>query len=359
MDFPNPASGKPSPFQIGGLFLIAPNDYLRIYGHSMRRAFADMGHESTWKGLERCAENKKPPSARLQNKIVSMLSDEALRGRGEALLEELVAADSTKPIPGPWESFLNGIVVVGENQEFSYLQSYLIEIERSEAKVLGKFYREDFAGAFADAHRSESLSPALWPELREVFSEARKRKELFAVRWSVGLELLLSIFVAIEVDSADTLGEVSLESLLPRGERNPTARFFEWLLRESNCCSIPALCDELASCGVEIEESTLERWKGGKHQPAVETVEEIAALFQDDSRKRQLVVLLANASRLLNFIAYVSNHLIEARHQVKSVLPKCSVFFPGLPFGYQDLQSWLWGRYPVWREIHRVRSTRS
>lgn len=288
-----------------------------------------------------------------------MASDDGLGWQGKEWLDNLLSTESREPIPGLWESFLDGLITAGEDQGFSYLQKYVVDLERSETKALKKFYRDDFVGAFAEVKRCEPLSAALWPDLGNAFSVATSKKELTAVRWSVGLELLLSVLVAWEIDEADTFGDISLESVLPRDQRNPTAQFFQWILHQTGFSTVPELCDELASHGVNVEESTLERWKGGWHQPAIETVEEVSALFQYDSRKRKLMVLLANASRFLNFMGYASNSLTDARDQMESKNPELCVLFPGLPFGYRDFESWVWGRYAIWREIHRARHPRS
>jgi hypothetical protein len=105
--------GKPTPVQLSGLFLVSPNELLKVFGCSPSGLFGEMGDSTLAKVLNQINKGKcaqKPEL--LVNRVLNLLNKSTIPSSISELFK--AALDGDKPAQecisewGTWEAFLRG-----------------------------------------------------------------------------------------------------------------------------------------------------------------------------------------------------------------------------------------------------------
>jgi hypothetical protein len=356
----NPFEGRAKRIHLSGLFLFDPDVLLRLRGGSMRTAFAEMGRESLFKGLERGARVGRFSEA-LKKELLELMPPLIRRNMRAAFDGSEVDADHLALI-GPWEAYSLGAAhnEAGEAEVMPASMQFLCNVERASRRPTELCSEGCFLEASDALANDELMKHFMFPALLSAFVEAAKFEDLLLLRVTVALEVWLSLLALwdIEARPADIDDEGSHVSLLIPEEgsvgKNTIALLFDWLLRAAQVPTAAALAKDARLREISIDGGTLGAWSRGTNFPRSSYAKVIsnALLCSDDAAAFKV---LCAAARQLNFVGYIAQHCEEKIGRLKGASvenrtrPRLC-----LPFGHDTVESWLRGRYPFWLRFHRA-----
>ncbi len=326
----------------------------------MRMIFVAMGKESLFKGLERAARLGRCSNALKEELCKSMPQSlvDAMRTSidGDALTGERFG------LTGEWEAFALGACAESDAAVVRPASmQFLCDVERASRRP-AELCRE---GRFLDAAEAlandELMKHFLSPVLERAFGETANFDDLMLVRAFVAIEVWLSLLAIWDIEARPSDvddGGSFLALLIPAKvavAKNPVALLFDWLLNAAHVPTAAALARDPRLDGVRIDSGTLGAWSRGTNFPRSAYMKVIsrALLSAEDAATFQVLCAVA---RQLNFLGYVAQDIHEKiRNLEDTELKNHFSSWLRLPFGYDTIESWLLGRYPVWLQFHRAR----
>jgi hypothetical protein len=356
----NPFEGRKKPINLSGLFLFDPEVSMRLQGQSVRTTFIAMGEESLFKGLERASRTGQVTKA-LRGRFLDLLPP--------ATAEALAAAFDSPDSPtngfaqmGMWEAHILGALRDDNGQPIAWPASaqFLCDIERASRQATILFDEGQFQAAAQYVVGHSLLRCFMSPESLNGLAQPLHPNDRLTLRTIVAMEIWLSLLALWDTEAR--LGNIDekpsyvLQLLTQDDEpaKNSVARLFDWLLKASKVESSAALIKDPRLKRFSIQIGTLGAWSRGTNFPSASYGTAIAKALLSDADKATFKVLTA-AARQLNFLGHVGQHIDKLVSSLEGTKAEQAKHLGlGLPFGHDNIETWMRCRYPVWLQFHRV-----
>lgn len=358
----NPFEGRRKRIPLSGLFLFDPEVPMRLQGMSFRSAFAQIGQESLYKGLER-VEKTGRASASIRNRLRTLLPGPF----GNELASLLDAPhDSTHRIAqmGPWELFLSAASEAGREEGAAWprLGQFIRSIERGSRDAVTLFASGQGQSGSDYLARQPLLRHFLPPEFLYGMAQTKSIDELLPFRVTTSLEVWLSLIALWDIESRPNDNDdtrsivIRLLDHSQNGTRNSAAQLFHWLRTTAGVKSTAELVADSRLTPLNAQIGTLGTWSRGEHFPSVSYGRAYARalLSQEDTTEFNM---LLTASRHLNFLGYIAQRQEESfewRERRGDTRPRPQG--NGLPFGFESIDAWMRNRFQAWLRFHRMPS---
>ncbi|MDO3622836.1 hypothetical protein Q3O98_17285, partial [Ralstonia pseudosolanacearum] len=356
VEFHYPFEGRPRPLARAGLFVFAPDVYMKLSGFSARAEFEkrELGalHKRMTRYLERPGEPEQ--GAKLLAEVIEHLpnhrmTDYMLALAGGAEAKAKVERQTT------FEALFHGMDT--DPVDWQRHHFHLIAMERVGVVAYRKVKAGDIAGAADYAAEHPLAGRLVWPEAYEVFRKALSLQELQPLLFAMALESHLGCIAAWDVDLASRAGTQKsvLGCLLPsqtRLGRNPTSLFYDELQRRLGKRSIKQVLDEQPRIsGVDMW--TLNRWSAGTHSPDFESLKALLGAYGLD-QPSEVLYSQYWCTKHVHLLGYYANRFVNAAHKLAGTADATRIWpWPAYPFEQPTFETWVAKRYPDWLAFHR------
>nr|WP_314901528.1 hypothetical protein [uncultured Deefgea sp.] len=342
----NPFEGAPKPLEISGLFLLSPTVLMKLVGLPASKMFAEMGMESQFKALEHIKAGRRKPSINMLTSVLGNFPSAEVE-EFKVCLTEASLGDSgalLKLISSAWKMTATGSK--HHHGVLFYHLAYMAEVEAAFLCGTRLWWIGDSRKQATNLFLEEPLlAPFFWPEITQIFCLSESKNELDFARLALILEIALSLFAAIEVQSGKAKSNMIFLKLVPNNteQKNPVGCFIFWLKERLDVNTLSELLNHKALQALELDESTVKRWNSGAVIPRQDAIWEIKKYWRSGTGADELEAMYVGML-YMNFLGYYW-------HKLRSCTEEQSL----LPYGYSSFESWVGQRYPFWYSFHKTR----